>query len=65
MSENSADSKLGLSTNAKIIIAGVTTVAAVIFGYMAYNKYYNKRSRSTSSDSNDDTALIKSIKAKD
>ena len=66
MSDNSASSKITLSNNTKLIFAGVTTLAAAIFGYIAYNKYYTKRSRSSSSDSDDDeTALIKSIKAKD
>jgi len=57
MSDNSTSSRIG--NTAKYAIAGLSTAAVFLFGYVIYSKYFaKKRSSSSSSESGDDTALI-------
>lgn len=61
MSETSPSSKLG--QQGKVLIAGVSTVAALLVSYFVYARFIKKkRDGSSSSDSGDDTALIQSVK---
>jgi hypothetical protein len=63
MSDNSSSSIISLSTNTKLIFTGAVTVAAIVFSYFTYTRYIKKkRSESSSSGSEDDTALIKYLK---